>query len=74
MADVTDNRNNTSWPLTVTAMSQTTITATMAGANGFNDVTGGGNGTGVVDNNGQYDVDLPALAQGGTNVVVFRRY
>lgn len=74
MANVTDNRNNTNWLLTVTAMSQTTITATMAGAKGFNDVTGGGNGTGVVDNNGQYNVDLPALAQGGANVVVFTRH
>ncbi len=76
MNNILDNRNNQNWPAHNFTIGTAQITAQMAGQNGFNDVTTGVNGSGVLtDSTGNsYNIELPGLiSQLGTLYVTFQR-
>ena len=75
MNNVRDNRNHSDWPARVEGVSKNTVTVNMNGGNGYNDVTNGHDGQGVVtDNNGvSYPVRLPGLRAAGNYIVTFDR-
>ncbi len=63
MNNIKDNRSGNNYPCNVTRVSVNHIVVNMSGPNGFNAVTGGANGNGIVtDATGNaYNVNLPGL-------------
>jgi hypothetical protein len=76
MNNIIDNRSGNNYPCTLTRVLPNHIIVNMSGANGFNAVTGGANGTGIVTDatGNSYKINLPGLNSSvGTYEVTFNR-
>ncbi len=76
MNNIIDKRSGYNYPCTLTKVLPKYITVNMSGPNGFNAVTGGANGTGIVTDatGNSYTIILPGLNSSvGTYEVTFNR-